>query len=265
MRNYKKIIISLFVFFMIIVFWLVHCFTGGAQVKTESKNTTHIKGQQTSSIAFINSDIWDGRKVAQNIKILDEEINDLSASHESRQKKIEQLAEQFLRLEMDVEKFVQDRSTDDAFVLYLRALTSRIQQYGGSEDDAVEFFFAGLQKYKTICLMDIPDVARLDDKSLLKWDEALQWLRGSMCNNLNNIKRHLFDSYLIGISEELRPNVRVRFSKYYTHTTQEVARVELEHRRQRDNQARSRRSGLTGLPARIYDAAQRDALPKEEE
>ena len=33
----------------------------------------------------------------------------------------------------------------------------------------------------------------------------------------------------------------------------------------RDNLARLRKSGLTGLPAQIYDAAQRDALPKEEE
>ena len=33
----------------------------------------------------------------------------------------------------------------------------------------------------------------------------------------------------------------------------------------RDNLARLRKPGLTGLPAQIYDAAQRDALPKEEE
>jgi hypothetical protein len=30
----------------------------------------------------------------------------------------------------------------------------------------------------------------------------------------------------------------------------------------RDNLARLRKPGLTGLPAQIYDAAQRDALPK---
>lgn len=33
----------------------------------------------------------------------------------------------------------------------------------------------------------------------------------------------------------------------------------------RDNLARLRKPGLTGLPAQIYDAAQRDALPKEDE
>ena len=33
----------------------------------------------------------------------------------------------------------------------------------------------------------------------------------------------------------------------------------------RDNLARLRKPGLTGLPAQIYDAAQRDALPKEGE
>ena len=33
----------------------------------------------------------------------------------------------------------------------------------------------------------------------------------------------------------------------------------------RDNLARLRKPGLTGLPAQIYDAAQRDAQPKEEE
>ena len=31
----------------------------------------------------------------------------------------------------------------------------------------------------------------------------------------------------------------------------------------RDNLARLRKPGLTGLPAQIYDAAQRDAQPKE--
>jgi hypothetical protein len=33
----------------------------------------------------------------------------------------------------------------------------------------------------------------------------------------------------------------------------------------RDNLARLRKPGLTGLPAQIYDAAQRDAQPKEGE
>ena len=31
----------------------------------------------------------------------------------------------------------------------------------------------------------------------------------------------------------------------------------------RDNLARLRKPGLTGLPAQLYDAAQRDAQPKE--
>ena len=33
----------------------------------------------------------------------------------------------------------------------------------------------------------------------------------------------------------------------------------------RDNLARLRKPGLTGLPAQIYDAAQRDVQPKEDE
>ena len=54
------------------------------------------------------------------------------------------------------------------------------------------------------------------------------------------MERHLFDAYLIGISEEQKPNVKVRFTEYYTRATQELARVEFEDRRLRDNRARSR-------------------------
>lgn len=244
MKKHKKKIILLFVFLMLIAFALVHCFTDGVQeAKIESKKTTNTNEQQ-ASIAFINDDLWDGRKVAHNIRILDKEISDLPDNQGLRQKKIEQFAQQFLLLEMSVESFVQNRSTDDVFILYLRALASRIQKYGGSEDDVVEFFFEGLQKYKTLCLMDIPDAMRLDDKTLVEWDESLQWLRGSLYDNLNNIERHLFDSYLIGISEEARPKVRAKFSELYVCTTQELARVELEHSQRRYNQKRSRKPGL---------------------
>ena len=74
-------------------------------------------------------------------------------------------------------------------------------------------------------------------------------------------------------------NVRVRIASYFLERAAEeedstlyVDRVTCDlnpsyrHSQQRrDNLARVRKPGLTGLPAQIYDAAQRDALPKEGE
>ena len=74
-------------------------------------------------------------------------------------------------------------------------------------------------------------------------------------------------------------NVRVRIASYFLERAAEeedstlyVDRVACDlnpsyrHSQQRrDNLARLRKPGLTGLPAQIYDAAQRDAQPKEEE
>ena len=74
-------------------------------------------------------------------------------------------------------------------------------------------------------------------------------------------------------------NVRVRIASYFLERAAEeedstlyVDRVACDlnpsyrHSQQRrDNLARLRKPGLTGLPAQIYDAAQRDALPKEGE
>ena len=88
--------------------------------------------------------------------------------------------------------------------------------------------------------MSIPNVEHLDEDALVKWDESLQWLRGSLFDNLNNIKRHLFDSYLIGVSQELQPIVETRFSEYYIHTTQELSRVELENMQRRGNRTQLR-------------------------
>lgn len=243
MKKYKMIIVLLFALLSITAVWLA------LSLKREVREIQDVASSQQSitnaiehqpTIAFIRDDIWVGRNVAQNIKILDEEINNMSSNKELRQRKVKEVADQFLQLEIDVEKFVKYRSTEDAFILYLRALASRIRQNGGSEDDTVEFFFKGLEKYKTLCLMSVPKAEHLDEKTLVKWDEALQWLRGSLYDNLNNMERHLFDSYLIGISEEQKPNVKVRFTEYYTRATQELARVEFEDRRRRDNRARLR-------------------------
>ena len=74
-------------------------------------------------------------------------------------------------------------------------------------------------------------------------------------------------------------NVRVRIASYFLERAAEeedstlyVDRVTCDlnpsyrHSQQRrDNLARLRKPGLTGLPAQIYDAAQRDAQPKEDE
>lgn len=240
MKKYKMIIVLLFALLSITAVWLALSFKRDKQDTASLSQSLSNAIEHQTAIAYIRDDIWVGKKVAQNIKILDEEINNVSSNKELRQKKVKEVVDQFLQLEMDVKKFVKYRSTEDAFILYLRALTSRIQQNGGFEDEAVEFFFKGLEKYKTLCLMSVPKAEHLDEKTLVKWDEALQWLRGSLYDNLNNIERHLFDSYLIGISEELKPNVKVRFTEYYTRATQELARVEFEDRRRRDNRARLR-------------------------
>lgn len=264
MKNYKIIIVLLFLFLLITGVEFVHRFTGGApesnageDAKAGEEGITDVDEQQTS-VDFIKDDMWNGRKVVQNLRILDGEINDLSDDRESQQKKIKQFAEQFLQMEMDVGKFVQDRSTEDAFVLYLRALALRMHRYGGSEDDVVGFFFKGLEKYKACCLMGIPNDTSLDDEDLVRWDESLQWLRGSLYDNLCNIKRHLFDSYLIGVSDESQPMVKSRFFEYYTNTTQELVRMELEFKRRRENLRR-----VSG--SKFIKQCQRDAQPKEDE
>jgi hypothetical protein len=240
MKKYKMIIVLLFALLSITAVWLALSFKREVQDVASSQQSITNAIEHQTTIAFIRDDIWVGRNVAKNIKILDEEINNMSSNKELRQRKVKEVADQFLQLEIDVEKFVKYRSTEDAFILYLRALASRIRQNGGSEDETVEFFFKGLEKYKTLCLMSIPNAEHLDEKTTVKWEEALRWLRGSLYDNLNNMERHLFDSYLIGISEEQKPNVKLQFTEYYTRATQELARVEFEDRRRRDNRARLR-------------------------
>lgn len=240
MKTHKIIIALLFAFFSIFAALFVRTFkTDMQEVESAFQGATNIC-ERHIDVAFIKNDIWQGNNIAYNMGIFDDEISGLSGNQELRKKKLNEFGEQFLQLEMDVGQFVKNRFTDDAFILYLRAFASRIRQYGGSENEAVEFFFKGLEKYKRVCLMSIPNVEHLDEDALVKWDESLQWLRGSLFDNLNNIKRHLFDSYLIGVSQELQPIVETRFSEYYIHATQELSRVELENMQRRGNRTQLR-------------------------
>ena len=81
------------------------------------------------------------------------------------------------------------------------------------------------------------------------------------------------DSYIA--NDQIRSNIAAFFIERAGQETEKTLYVDevacrlnpsYRHSQQRrDNLARLRKSGLTGLPAQIYDAAQRDAQAKEEE
>lgn len=110
MKKYKMIIVLLFALLSITAVWLALSFKRDKQDTASLSQSISNAIEHQTAIAYIRDDIWVGKKVAQNIKILDEEINNVSSNKELRQKKVKEVADQFLQLEMDVKKFVDRKS-----------------------------------------------------------------------------------------------------------------------------------------------------------
>lgn len=178
------------------------------------------------AVEGIKSNMWIRTGDMEFLKLFDERINVLSGDSASRRSAHETLAKKFLSMDVDVAEFVKRRSTGDKFILFTREVGFMMWRNGVDESKRIDFFFKALEKYKDICLSSCKDEFA-SYRDWLAWDASFRWLRDSMKNNLRLVHRDLFDSYLLGVSDNKKPDTRRRFTDFYVSTTQEIVRVEM--------------------------------------